>query len=163
MSVQRPVSSIPEGGANLNQPRLHHVGIVVGSIRNSAPLFARALSLEWDGSIIYDPLQLVNVSFLPSNFATQSVVELVEPVGLRSPVRQFAETGGGLHHLCYEVDDLKTEIARSQEEGGTLVRVPLPAVAFAGRKIAWILTTQKLLVEYLEKPSHESQPSTLAC
>jgi len=93
--VQRPVSSIPEGRANLNQPRLHHVGIVVGSIRDSAPLFARTLSLKWDGSIIYDPLQLVNVSFLPSNFAIQSVVELVEPVGLRSPVRQFAETGGG--------------------------------------------------------------------
>ena len=79
------------------------------------------------------------------------MVELVEPVGPRSPVRKFAEAGGGLHHICYEVDDLKSRIAASQEAGGTLVRVPLPAVAFEGRKIAWILTAQKLLVEYLER------------
>lgn len=81
------------------------------------------------------------------------MVELVEPVGPRSPVRKFAEAGGGLHHICYEVGDLKSQIAASQAAGGTLVRVPLPAVAFEGRKIAWILTAQKLLVEYLEKPS----------
>jgi len=97
----------------------------------------------------------VNVSFLPSNFAIQSVVELVEPVRLAIPSTAVRGDWWRLHHVCYEVDDLKTQIARSQEEGGTLVRVPLPAVAFAGRKIAWILTTQRLLVEYLEKAGHE--------
>lgn len=80
------------------------------------------------------------------------MVELVEPVGARSPVRKFAEAGGGLHHICYEVQDLQSQLAASQAAGGTLVRIPLPAVAFEGRKIAWILTAQKLLVEYLEKP-----------
>lgn len=137
--------------AHLNQPRLHHVGIVVDSILKTAPLVANEFSLEWKEHIIHDPLQFVNVSFLTSNGSSQSMVELVEPVGPRSPVRKFAESGGGLHHVCYEVDDLKSRIATSQEAGGTLVRVPLPAVAFEGRKIAWILTAQKLLVEYLER------------
>lgn len=123
---------------------------MVDSISEAAPLFANTLALEWKEHIIYDPLQFVNVSFLHSNGASQSMVELVEPVGPRSPVRKFAEAGGGLHHICYEVDDLKSRIAASQAAGGTLVRVPLPAVAFEGRKIAWILTPQKLLVEYLE-------------
>ena len=139
------------GTSSMNKPRLHHVGFVVESISQSAPAFARALLLEWDGSIIHDPLQLVNVTFLPSNPGSESTVELVEPLGRRSPVRQFVEAGGGLHHVCYEVDDLKTQVASSQAAGGSLVRVPLPAVAFLGRKIAWIVTAEKLLVEYLER------------
>lgn len=135
----------------MNHAQLHHVGIVVDSISETAVCFANALALEWQKEIIYDPLQFVKVSFLGSNGSTQSMVELVEPVGPRSPVRKFAEAGGGLHHMCYEVDDLNNQISASQAAGGTLVRVPLPAVAFEGRKIAWILTAQKLLVEYLER------------
>jgi hypothetical protein len=49
------------------------------------------------------------------------------------------------------VDDLQTQIKHSQSTGATLVRVPLPAQAFGGRKIAWVLTSEKLLVEYLER------------
>jgi methylmalonyl-CoA/ethylmalonyl-CoA epimerase len=133
------------------EPRLHHVGYVVASISGSAPQFARSLSLRWDGQVIHDPMQFVKVTFLPANLSTESTIELVEPAGPRSPVRRFAEAGGGFHHVCYEVDDLKAQINHSQSTGATLVRVPLPAQAFGGRKIAWVLTSEKLLVEYLER------------
>lgn len=139
------------GSSSLNQSHLHHVGFVVDSISRNAAAFARSLSFEWDGSIIYDPLQLVNVTFLSPAKTGESTLELIEPVGRRSPARKFAEAGGGLHHVCYEVDDLESQIAASQSAGATLVRVPLPAVAFSGRKIAWIITAEKLLVEYLER------------
>lgn len=137
----------------MTQPRLHHVGFVVAAISSTAAALARVLSLDWDGRIIHDPLQLVKVTFLPSKMSDGGGIELVEAVGRRSPVRAFAERGGGLHHVCYEVDDLRAQIVNSQEAGGTLVRVPLPAVAFAGREIAWILTRERLLVEFLEKKS----------
>ena len=140
----------------MSQPSLHHVGLVVESISASAPAFARALSLEWSGDVIDDPLQFVKVTFLTSN-GGGATLELVEPAGRRSPVKRFAAAGGGLHHICYEVDDLKRQIADSQAAGATLVRVPLPAAAFAGRKIAWVMTVNKLLVEYLERsPSTSS-------
>ena len=135
----------------MSSPRLHHVGYVVMSIAESATALARSLSLEWDGVIVHDLLQFVKVTFLPANLASEATIELVEPAGPRSPVRKFAEAGGGFHHLCYEVEDLKARIAESQAAGGTMVRVPLPAKAFGGRKIAWIVTPEKLLVEYLEK------------
>lgn len=134
-------------------PRLHHTGYVVKSIAESAEPLARQLSLAWDGNIIHDPLQMVKVTFLPALTGDQAMIELVEPAGPRSPVRQFAEAGGGLHHVCYEVEDLAAQLAASQASGGTLVRVPLRAKAFSGRKIAWILTAQGLLVEYLERGS----------
>jgi methylmalonyl-CoA/ethylmalonyl-CoA epimerase len=135
----------------MNALRLHHIGYVVASIAESAGPISRALSLRWDGVIIHDPLQFVNVTFLPANLSAETTVELVEPAGPRSPVREFAEAGGGWHHVCYEVDDLTAQISQSRAAGGSLVRVPLPAKAFGGRKIAWILTPQKLLVEYLER------------
>ena len=136
------------------ESRLHHVGYVVASISGSAPQFAKSLRLRWDGQVIHDPLQFVKVTFLPANLPTESTIELVEPVGPRSPIRKFAEAGGGLHHVCYEVDDLQEQIKHSQAAGANLVRVPLPAQAFGGRRIAWVVTPENLLVEYLERAAH---------
>jgi methylmalonyl-CoA/ethylmalonyl-CoA epimerase len=131
--------------------RFHHAGYVVVSIAESAPRYARSLSLDWDGMVIHDPLQMVRVTFLPANLPDQATIELVEPAGPRSPVRKFAESGGGLHHICYEVEDLAAQISESQAAGCTLVRVPLPAQAFGGRKIAWVITPEKALIEFLER------------
>jgi methylmalonyl-CoA/ethylmalonyl-CoA epimerase len=105
----------------------------------------------WDGQVIHDPMQFVNVTSLPANLLTESTIELVDSACPRSPVRKFAEAGGGLHHVCYEVDDLQIQIQHSQAAGATLVRAPLPAKAFGGRKISWVVTSEKLLVEYLER------------
>lgn len=144
------------------------MGFVVESISRSAPAFARTLSLLWDESIIYDALQFVNVTFLSSARSGECTLELVEPVGRRSPVSKFAAAGGGLHHICYEVDELGTQIASSQAAGATLVRVPLPAVAFSGRKIAWVITPENLLVEYLERSTttvtrDDCEPTVVHC
>ncbi len=131
--------------------RFHHTGFVVTSITERAEQIARSLGIGWDGQITHDPLQMVNVTFLPSNEAGAATIELVEPAGKRSPVLKFAESGGGLHHVCYEVDDLTAQLAQSQANGDALVRVPLRAAAFGGRRIAWVRTQTQLLVEFLER------------
>ena len=78
-------------------------------------------------------------------------IELVEPASDDSPVTKFLrERGGGLHHLCYEVQDLEQALAAFKSRGAVLAKRPLPAVAFDGRRIAWIVTTEKLLIELLE-------------
>jgi methylmalonyl-CoA/ethylmalonyl-CoA epimerase len=66
-------------------------------------------------------------------------------------VLAFLKRGGGLHHLCYEVDQLDAQLERSRASGGLIVRLPIPAVAFGGRRIAWFYTKEKLLIEYLER------------
>ena len=63
----------------------------------------------------------------------------------------LANCGGGLHHLCYEVDDLEGQMREMRESGCRLVKSPVPAVAFAGRRIGWMLTPQNLLLEFLER------------
>jgi methylmalonyl-CoA/ethylmalonyl-CoA epimerase len=56
-----------------------------------------------------------------------------------------------LHHLCYEVKSLEDQLAFSRSEGAIVTRPPMPAVAFSGRRIAWVYTKNKLLIEFLER------------
>jgi methylmalonyl-CoA/ethylmalonyl-CoA epimerase len=130
--------------------RIHHIGYVTASIADSADEYAKATGLVWDRSIIHDPLQMVSVAFLGSGDTGATMIELVEPAGRRSPVNNFLEAGGGLHHVCLEVADLVAHIEASRAAGCSLVRVPLPAAAFRGRKIAWIMTPRGQLIELLQ-------------
>jgi methylmalonyl-CoA/ethylmalonyl-CoA epimerase len=130
---------------------LHHVGFAVASISATAEAFARMLGAKWDGEVISDPLQEAKVSFLRQNGVKEPMLELIEPAGADSPLHRFLKRGGGLHHLCYEVDCLEAQLESSRALGALIVKPPVPAVAFEGRRIAWIYTRQKLLVEYLER------------
>jgi methylmalonyl-CoA/ethylmalonyl-CoA epimerase len=129
----------------------HHVGFVVSSIEEQGAEFARSLGAEWKGEIIHDPLQQAHVSFMNCGGPNSPAIELVQPDSGKSPLQKFLVKGGGLHHICYEVDSLDAQLRFCRSTGSLIVRQPLPAVAFGGRRIAWVYTKQKLLVEYLER------------
>lgn len=152
MSNVAPKELSPPGAV-----KLHHIGYVVASIQDSAESFTRSLGATWDGNIIFDPIQKVRVTFIEGAHAHDSLIELVEPGGPESPVTRFLKAGGGLHHLCYEVADLEQHLAFCKSVGTLVIRQPVPAVAFGGRRIAWALTKQKLLVEFLERENPESE------
>lgn len=130
--------------------KLHHIGFVVPSIQESGKSFCLALGMTWDEDIVFDPIQKVRVTFLEGNSPTDALIELVEPGGPESPVSRFLERRGGLHHLCYEVADLEAHLKFCESVGTIVIQQPVPAVAFAGRRIAWALTKKNLLVEFLE-------------
>ena len=133
--------------------RLHHIGFVVSSIEQAMPGFVRSMMAEWSGQSFEDPLQKAKVAFLTTR-AGDAQIELVEPLGDDSPVQRFLQqAGGGLHHLCYEVADLEQELADFRSRGAVIAKRPKPAVAFGGRRIAWVITAEKLLVELLEQAS----------
>jgi methylmalonyl-CoA/ethylmalonyl-CoA epimerase len=131
--------------------KLHHVGFVVKSIQDCGWSFAQALGASWDEKIYFDPLQKVRVTFFEGRNNADPLIELVEPGGEDSPVTQFLQRGGGLHHLCYEVDNLERHLEFCKSVGNTIIRPPVPAVAFGGRRIAWAVTRKRLLVEFLER------------
>jgi methylmalonyl-CoA/ethylmalonyl-CoA epimerase len=84
--------------------RLNHVAIVVPDLAAAAAQYAGAL-----GARISAPLALpahgVTVVFVE---LANSRIELLEPLGAQSPVRGFLakNPAGGMHHVCYEVDDI---------------------------------------------------------
>ena len=136
----------------MREASLHHVGFVVASIEESMPGFVRSMEATWDSRVFEDPIQKVRVAFLQPAAGAQALIELVEPAGADSPVSRFLEqSGGGLHHLCYEIPDLEGHLREMRSRGSRLVRPPQPAVAFGNRRIAWMLTPENLLLEFLER------------
>lgn len=130
---------------------LHHIGFVVASIERSIPSFVSVLGMQLDTDIFEDPIQDARVAFLRHSSNGLPVIELVEPASAKSHLHGFLKRGGGLHHLCYEVEGLEVQLEAMLRSRAVLVREPAPAVAFGGRRIAWICTRERLLVELLER------------
>lgn len=132
---------------------LHHIGYVVDSIERRLAALAASLGAAPVSPIFDDPIQRSRVAFLALPAGDPSTVqfELVEPAAPDSPVARFLANGGGLHHLCYEVDDLEAQLQLMKSRKAILIRSPQPAVAFGGRRIAWVRTPDPLLLEYLER------------
>lgn len=132
--------------------RFHHVGYAVKDIRRYVdefltPMFSPVKVTE----PVEDPIQQVRVCFAHMQGGT--VIELVEPLGERSPVSAILESGrGGLYHLCYEVDDLAAAMKRLRVKGCLPLGKPVPAVAFNGRCIVFLMTPERDLIEVLERP-----------
>jgi methylmalonyl-CoA/ethylmalonyl-CoA epimerase len=140
---------------------LHHIGYVVDSIEDRIASIAASLAARPVPGIFEDPIQRSRVAFLmlPPWEPSSVQLELVEPAAPDSPVTRFLEKGGGFHHLCYEVDHLETQLEAMKAQRAILIRSPKPAVAFGGRRIAWIRSAKdSLLIEYLERgPSGSAQ------
>ncbi len=130
----------------------HHIGYAVASIQSyladfMGPLFApRHVS-----DTFADPIQQVRVCFVEMQGGT--VIELVEPLGDQSPIHAYiGSKRGGVYHVCYEVPDLEAAIAAMRAKKCMPLGKPVAAVAFGGRRIIFILTPQRDLVELLEAP-----------
>jgi methylmalonyl-CoA/ethylmalonyl-CoA epimerase len=145
--------------SHLPVQRLHHVGFVVAQIDSVVRNMASGVAAVWDEVIYTDPLQRVRVTFLRvDRFGNQ--IELVEPLGADSPVFRFLrQQSGGLHHVCFETSDIDASLGSVRAAKGIIVSRAKPAVAFGGRSIAWALTQERLLVEFLQQADLTSTTS----
>jgi methylmalonyl-CoA/ethylmalonyl-CoA epimerase len=84
--------------------RLNHVAIVVPDLAAAASRYQGALGAKVSAPLAL-PAHGVTVVFVE---LPNSKIELLEPLGADSPVRGFLDKNpsGGMHHLCYEVDDI---------------------------------------------------------
>jgi len=130
--------------------RLHHFGFVVGSIAKSAESAARSVRGQWDGRTFDDCAQGARVTFIQPGLGYGPLLELVEPLYAGAPTSRFLASGGGLHHVCYEVPDLEQELAGVDPQVALIVKGPAAAVAFCGRPIAWVRSREGLLIEFLQ-------------
>jgi methylmalonyl-CoA/ethylmalonyl-CoA epimerase len=99
--------------------RLNHVAIVVPDLAAASMLYRQVL-----GARVSEPQPLpahgVIVVFVE---LPNTKIELLEPLGAESPVRSFLERNpaGGMHHLCYEVDDILAARDRLRGEGARVL------------------------------------------
>lgn len=122
----------------------HHVAVAVHSIAESRALYEL---LTGEGCSPPETLEAqgVRVAFVGS-------VELLEPLSADSTVGRFlAKRGPGLHHIAFEVADLRAELERLEEEGLRLVDRE-PRRGAKGHLVAFLhpSSTDGVLVELVQ-------------
>jgi len=127
--------------------KINHVAVVVGDIDESFKFWRDAMGIELHKTEDV-PSQKSMFAFLPVG---ESEVELVKPTSEDSGVAKFlAERGGGMHHLCFEVDNIVEMMAELKDKGVRLINEE-PNV-LPGRKMAFVhpKSTGGVLVELYE-------------
>jgi methylmalonyl-CoA/ethylmalonyl-CoA epimerase len=136
----------------MNDLEYHHVGIAVANLVEAANRFKALLGYEIVSGPFDDPIQKVSVCFL-SRGSGDPWLELVAPLGEKSPIDRLLARGGGAYHVCYQARDINAAISHLVSEGSYLISGPTPAVAFDLRPIAWLRTSPGLIVELVQAPN----------
>ena len=128
--------------------KIDHIAIVVRSIEEALKVYRDALGLPL-AHVQEVPEQKVKIAFLPIG---DCEIELVEPTAADSGVARFLEKRGeGLHHVCFEVEDIEAALRDLAAKGLRLIdRQPrqgaIGRVAFLHPKSA-----HGVLIELVEK------------
>ena len=85
--------------------RLNHVAIAVRNIAKAAEVYRRTLGADVSEAAPQPEHGVTTVFITLPN----TKIELIAPLGDASPIAKFLERnpGGGIHHVCYEVDDIR--------------------------------------------------------
>ncbi|HEY5670956.1 MAG TPA: methylmalonyl-CoA epimerase [Anaerolineales bacterium] len=128
--------------------RIDHIAIVVEDIEAALGFWRDTLGLELDH--VEDVAEQKSiVAFLPTG---GSEVELVKPTTDDSGVARYLQKRGpGMHHICFEVEDIEAALAQMKEKGVRLIN-ETPLIGSGGKKIAFVHpeSTHGVLVELYE-------------
>ncbi len=136
---------------------IDHLGIVVRSLAEGLQQWEQLFGYKRCSSVVINTRQKVRVVFLSK--PDSLTIKLVEPSEPASPVSVFARKGGGLHHLCFRCDDLKSDILVLKENGARLIVSPEPGEAFKNNDIAFFLAGN-LNIELIDTAEKEGMVQT---
>ena len=116
--------------------RLNHVAIAVHDIAAAAELYRTTLGAEVSAPLPL-PEQGVTTVFIT---LPNTKVELLEPLGDHSPIAKFLERNpdGGIHHLCYEVVDIRAARDRLKAQGARVLGDGEPKIGAHGKPILFL-------------------------
>ena len=116
--------------------RLNHIAIAVPNITKASDMWQKAL-----GANVSKPQTLpehgVKVVFIES---PNTKVELLEPLNENSPISKFLikNPNGGMHHICYEVSDLKSASKKLKEVGARILGDGNPKIGAHGNPVIFL-------------------------
>ena len=116
--------------------RLNHVAIAVTDLDRSTALYRDTL-----GARVSPPLPQpdhgVTVVFIE---LPNTKIELLEPLGEISPIAKFLEknSDGGMHHVCYEVEDIRAARDRLKEKGARVLGDGEPKIGAHGKPVLFL-------------------------
>lgn len=116
--------------------RLNHVAIAVPDLASGISVYANVL-----GAAVSEPQELpehgVTVVFVE---LPNTKIELLEVLGDGSPIAPFLERNpaGGIHHICYEVDDILAARDRMVSEGSRVLGDGEPKIGAHGKPVLFL-------------------------
>ncbi len=130
--------------------KFHHLGVAVPELRAAIAFEEAAFGHHLVAGPFDDPIQGVSVCFVGNGSPPSPLIELVSPRSDTSPLSSYLKKGIGAYHVCYETAALETTIAAARQHGCIPIGNPVPAVAFGGRRIAWMFAPTRQLLEFLQ-------------
>ena len=116
--------------------RLNHVAIAVPNLDKAVEIYRRQLGAKISERLnqIEHGVSLVFID-LPN-----TKIELLEPFGDNSPISGFLDKNpdGGIHHLCYEVDDIIESRDRLVDEGARVLGDGEPKIGAHGKSVLFL-------------------------
>ncbi|MGH6974949.1 MAG: methylmalonyl-CoA epimerase [Stellaceae bacterium] len=116
--------------------RLNHVAIVVPDVKAAAKLYKGML-----GAQVSEPVPLP-AHGVTTVFVTlpNTKIELLEPLGEKSPIRGFLarNPAGGLHHLCFEVENILAARDKLEGEGMRVLGDGEPTIGAHGKPVLFL-------------------------
>ena len=99
--------------------RLNHVAIAVRDIAKASDVYRRTLGAEVSAPVPQPDHGVTTVFITLPN----TKIELLEPLGDASPIAKFLERkpDGGIHHVCYEVDDIAAARDQLKAQGARVL------------------------------------------
>ena len=116
--------------------RLNHVAIAVRSIAAASAVYRDTLGARLSAPSA-EPEHGVTVVFIE---LPNTKVELLEPLGPNSPIERFLEKNpdGGIHHICYEVDDIIAARDRLKADGARVLGSGEPKIGAHGKPVLFL-------------------------
>ena len=116
--------------------RLNHVAVAVPNLDKAAEVYREVLGARVSEPTA-QPEHGVTVVFVE---LPNTKVELLEPLGTGSPIARFLERNpdGGIHHLCYEVEDIRAARDRLTKEGARVLGDGEPRIGAHGKPVLFL-------------------------
>lgn len=116
--------------------RLNHVAIATKDVATAAKIYRDTLGAKVSEPVP-QPDHGVTTVFVE---LPNTKIELLEPLGQNSPIEKFLEKnpGGGMHHVCYEVEDIHAACARMKKMGATVTGTGEPRIGAHGKPVIFL-------------------------
>ena len=116
--------------------RLNHVAIATKDIKAAAKVYRDTLGATVSAAVP-QPDHGVTTVFVE---LPNTKIELLEPLGENSPIAKYLEKNpsGGMHHICYEVDDIYAARDRMRAEGATITGTGEPKIGAHGKPVIFL-------------------------
>ena len=116
--------------------RLNHVAIAVRDAEKAAKIYGAAFGADISAAVPLPEHGVITVFVTLPN----TKIEFIQPLGEASPISKFLErnSDGGIHHICYEVDDILAARDRLTAAGARILGSGAPKIGAHGKPVLFL-------------------------